>query len=102
MEVAVRSSRTRTTVPSSGLRLWVQTTCRQWHDSPPDRPTTSSAERVSALPADESRGKAPRPDELHRKPQFVNLVEIISTALAWLESSREELDMRCRGTFAAV
>jgi hypothetical protein len=58
--------------------------------------------RHGALPADESRGKAPWPDELHWKPQFVNLVEIISTALAWRESSREELDMRCRGTFAAV
>jgi hypothetical protein len=28
-------------------------------------------------------GNAPWPDELHWKPQFVNLVEIISTALAW-------------------
>jgi hypothetical protein len=44
----------------------------------------------------------PLMNELHRKPRFVNLVEIISTALAWRESSREELDVRCRGTFAAV
>jgi hypothetical protein len=41
MEVALRSSRTRTTVPSSGLLLWVQTNRRQWHDSPPHRPSAS-------------------------------------------------------------
>jgi integrase len=41
MEVALRSSRTRTTVPSSGLQLWVQTIRRQWHDSPPHRPSAS-------------------------------------------------------------
>jgi integrase len=41
MEVASRSSRTRTTVPSSGLLLRVQTIRRQWHDSPPHRPSAS-------------------------------------------------------------
>jgi hypothetical protein len=54
------------------------------------------------LPVDESRGKVPWPDELHWKPQFVNLVEIISKALAWRERSIEELDMRCRRTYDAV
>jgi hypothetical protein len=39
-----------------------------------------------------------RPDQLHWRPQFVNLVEIIPAMLAWRKSSREELDMRCRGT----
>jgi integrase len=38
MEVGLRSSRTRNTVPSSGLLLWVQAIRRQWHDLPPHRP----------------------------------------------------------------
>jgi hypothetical protein len=58
--------------------------------------------RHRGLPAHESRGKAPWPDELHWKPQFVNLVEIISTTLAWRERLREELVMKCQGTLAAV
>jgi integrase len=41
MEVALRSSRTRTTVPSGGLLLWVQTIRRQWRESPPHRPIAS-------------------------------------------------------------
>jgi hypothetical protein len=80
-----------------GLRLWVQTTRRQWHEL-----ATASAERVTADSPVKFRGNPAWPNELHWKPQFVNLVEIISTALAWRGSSREELDMRCRGTFAEV
>jgi integrase len=41
MEVALRSSGTRTTVPSSGLLSWVKTIRRQWHGSPPHRPIAS-------------------------------------------------------------
>jgi hypothetical protein len=68
-------------------------------DYPPTvaRLATASTARHGALPAKESRGKVSWPNQLHWRPQFVNLVEIISTMLAWRESSREELDMRCPG-----
>ena len=96
MEMALRSSRT----PGAVERLPVVGS-----DYPPTvaRLATASGQALhGALLADESRGKALWPNELHWKPQFVNLVEIISTTLAWRESSREELGMKCRGTFAAV
>jgi hypothetical protein len=80
-------------VPSSGCCSGFRLTADRWHDSPPHRPSASRGIAYQGI-----SGKGVLADQLHWRPQFVNLVEIISSMLAWRESSGEELDMRCRGT----